>query len=157
MSQRLSSWTSQQWFFPDPSNFSFIHQCFQTLQTKWKNLAVDWDGGLPSIIWDLGIFWSIFEVKWLHSYWCQVGISLYLETPGSWKDRQISSIWKWEGRFQSENSQSCKLLLRWPHCDAFVLMQRHSRTLRWKKKPFISTILERWINSKCFNVWLQHK
>jgi len=22
----------------------------QTLQTKWKNLAVDWDGGLPSII-----------------------------------------------------------------------------------------------------------
>ena len=23
---------------------------FQTLQTKWKNLAVDWDGSLPSII-----------------------------------------------------------------------------------------------------------
>ena len=33
------------------SNTIVIRQyLFQTLQTKWKNLAVDWDGGLPSII-----------------------------------------------------------------------------------------------------------
>ena len=29
---------------------AIIQNLFQTLQTKWKNLAVDWDGGLPSII-----------------------------------------------------------------------------------------------------------
>ena len=80
VSQRLSSWTSQQWFIPDPSNFSFIHQCFQTLQTKWKNLAVDWDGGLPSIIWDLGIFWSIFEVT---AFNFPIGVKL--ASPSIWK------------------------------------------------------------------------
>ena len=80
MSQRLSSWTSQQWFIPDPSNFSFIHQCFQTLQTKWKNLAVDWDGGLPSIIWDLGIFGSIFEVTAFN-----IPIGVKLASPSIWK------------------------------------------------------------------------
>ena len=80
MSQRLFSWTSQQWFIPDPSNFSFIHQCFQTLQTKWKNLAVDWDGGLPSIIWDLGIFWSIFEVTAFN-----IPIGVKLASPSIWK------------------------------------------------------------------------
>ena len=80
VSQRLSSWTSQQWFFPDSSDFSFIHQCFQTLQTKWKNLAVDWDGGLPSIIWDLGIFGSIFEVTAFN-----IPIGVKLASPSIWK------------------------------------------------------------------------
>ena len=37
-------------FSPQLQLVAIIQNLFQTLQTKWKNLAVDWDGGLPSII-----------------------------------------------------------------------------------------------------------
>ena len=97
--------------------------------------------------------WESFGAfsKWLHSTFLLVS---------SWHLPLSGNTWELEGQTDivSENYQSCKLLLRWPHCDAFVLMQRHSQKIHSRKTFHLNnTLFKRWINSKWFNVWLQHK